>query len=33
MVTAIRRVASCERGGRAAFLVQYESIFIEIALL
>ena len=25
--------ASCERGGRAAILVQYDSIFIEIALL
>ena len=33
MVTAILREASCERGGRAAILVQYDSIFIEIALL
>ena len=32
MVTAILREASCERGGRAAILVQYGSIFIEIAL-
>ena len=32
MVTAILREASCERGGRAAILVQYDSIFIEIAL-
>ena len=33
MVTADRRESGCERGGRAAILVQYESIFIEIALL
>ena len=33
MVTAVLRESGCERGGRAAILVQYESIFIEIALL
>ena len=33
MVTADLRESGCERGGRAAILVQYESIFIEIALL
>ena len=32
MVTAVLRESGCERGGRAAILVQYESIFIEIAL-
>ena len=32
MVTADLRESGCERGGRAAILVQYESIFIEIAL-
>ena len=33
MVTADLRESGCERGGRAAILVKYESIFIEIALL
>ena len=33
MVTADLRESGCVRGGRAAILVQYESIFIEIALL
>ena len=33
MVTADLRESGCERGGRAAILVQYESIFIEIELL
>ena len=32
MVTADLRESGCERGGRAAILVQYESIFKEIAL-
>ena len=32
MVTADLRESGCERGGRAAILVQDESIFIEIAL-
>ena len=32
MVTADLRESGCD-GGRAAILVQYESIFIEIALL
>ena len=32
-MTADLRESGCERGGRAAILVQYESIFIEIALL
>ena len=31
MVTAVLRESGCERGGRAAILVQYESIFIEFA--
>ena len=33
MVKAILLKTSRERGGRAAILVQHESIFIEIALL
>ena len=32
MVTAVLRASGCEMGGRAAILVQYESIFIEFAL-
>ena len=32
MVTADLRESGCERGGRAAILVQYDCIFIEIAL-
>ena len=31
MKTAVLRDSGCERGGRAAILVQYESIFIEFA--
>ena len=33
MVAADLRESGCERGGRAAILVQYDCIFIEIALL
>ena len=32
MVTADLRESGCERGGRAAILVQYESIFLEAAV-